>query len=287
MSALAAAKATGRRFVRARALDVLSTAGQVRGAQARDLATPRVHFLYLHAVPPAEEFAFRKMLERLATTHEFVSHTEGVRRLRTGEVTRPAVSFSFDDGFASNFRTGSILEEFGTVGMFYIPVRFPGTATVADAQRFFRTSVDVDEPAMTWRQIDSLAERGHEIGNHTATHRNLAQLGSAEAIDDIHEGYQTIAERYGACPHFAWPFGRRFHITPEVATAALEIGHDTVASAERGSHSAFTGRESAPLLLLRDHLMTSWPARHIDHFVARGARTPIAPYTCYPQEWLR
>lgn len=251
----------------------------------RALSTPRVHFVYLHAVPVHEEPAFRRLLDVVSRSHDLVTHSEAVRRIRSGTVDRPTLSFSFDDAFASNYRTAAILEDYGTVGMFFVPAAFPGTPTVEDARELFGYSSNIDEPALSWAQLENLVERGHEIGNHTTTHRDLAKIPQAQVVEEIERSAEILTQRLGRTAHFAWPFGQRSHITPAGVEASFAAGHETCASAERGSHSPITTEPDRPLVLLRDHLMTSWPLEHNLYFLAKSAESPVAPWTHYPKEW--
>lgn len=276
-----------RRRARHGALSALSWRADRQRFIRELLDTPRVHFAYLHNVPVHEEPDFRKLLDYLGEQHDLVSHSEAVRRIRSGSITRPTVSFSFDDGFASNHRTAAILEEYGTVGMFFIPGGFPGTPTLESARDFFGYSQSITEPAMSWEQIADLAARGHEIGNHTMTHRNLGAIPHPRVVEEINESAQVLRERLGGSRHFAWPFGRRHHIAPPGVSTAFATGHETCASAERGSHSASPAHTppDAPMVLLRDHLMTSWPLEHNLYFLAKGAQRPTPPWIDYPKEW--
>ncbi len=103
--------------------------GRHRGCGPIPHEAPRVHLPYLHTVPPHEEDSFRRLLTELRRDHTFISYSEAVERILTGDVDRPYLAFSFDDGFESNVRTARILEEFDTVGCFFVATRFIGTPT--------------------------------------------------------------------------------------------------------------------------------------------------------------
>ncbi len=156
------------------ALDVLAMREGRAGRIEEALARPRVHLPYLHAVPPGEEPRLRELLAALAPTHTFISYSEAVDRIRRGAIDRPYMAFSFDDAFASNARTAGILEEFGATGMFFVPPGFLGTPTVSEARAFYGFSQGVDEPAMTWADVEGLVARGHEVGNHTLGHEVMS-----------------------------------------------------------------------------------------------------------------
>lgn len=270
--------------VRHGALSALSWKADRDGRIRELLAKPRVHFAYLHGVPVHEEPRFRALLDVVSEQHDLVSHSEAVRRLRSGHVSRPTLTFSFDDAFASNYRTAAILEEYGTVGTFFIPAGFPGTATLEQARAFFGYSQNITEPAMSWRQIEELSARGHEIGNHTVDHVNLGSISSSEVSQQVHEATRTLTSRMGHCQHFAWPFGRWHHIRPDGVAAVFDQGYETCASAERGSHIPMQTPTDGPMVLLREHLMTAWPLEHNLYFLAQGAQRPVTPFSDYPTD---
>lgn len=119
------------------ALNGLSAVGRLSGDREKAFARPRVHFLYLHAVPPAEAEAFRLLLATLSSRHQFISYSDAVRRISGGPIDRPYVCFSFDDGFQSCLRAAAILDEFDATGCFFVPTAFIGCRTVAEARAFF------------------------------------------------------------------------------------------------------------------------------------------------------
>lgn len=266
------------------ALDILATGLRLRTGRGA-LSRPRVHFLYLHSVPPAELGRFRGLLSRLVEHHDLVSYSEAVRLVRgPGHLARPAICFSFDDGFLSNVAAASELENFGTTACFFVPTGFVGCRSISEARQFFRTEMGVDESAMSWSDLEMLVKRGHEIGSHTVSHRVLAELSSQEVAEEIGSAREHLRRRLGQGDHFAWPRGRFAHFSPEAAHRVREAGHLSCASAERGSHRVLTvSRED--LCIRRDHVMTSWPLRHIEYFLAKSAMR--AGQASWPEGWSR
>ena len=267
------------------ALDGLSALGRLSGRESAGLATPRVQFPYLHAVPENEEHSFRKLLGSLATTHTFVSYSEAVRRVRSGEIDRPYLALSFDDGFASNVRTARLLEEFGIVGCFFVTTGFIGTPTLTEARDFFGYSAGIDEPAMTWSDLEALKAAGHEIGNHTQTHRVVSSLSPQRVVDEIGGAADVLRARLGSVEHFAWPFGRFFHFTGDAARVVFDTGHLSCASAERGAHLSAEGASADSLCIRREHIMTSWPRRHSRYFLSRSALRGAPSAQGWPAGW--
>ncbi len=276
---------SARAVARHSALDALSLRARWTGDVRRGLATPRVHLPYLHAVPPGEEATLRRLLTVLAASHTFISYSEAVDRVLHGPIDRPYVAFSFDDGFASNVRSAAILEEFGATGMFFVPSGFVGTPSVQAARDFYGFSAGVDEPAMTWDDLEGLLDRGHEVGNHTRGHHVVSWADPAAADDDIHRGAEELRTRLGRVHHFAWPRGRFSHFTPRAAQTVRETGHLSCASAERGAHRVPTSKDPASVCLRRDHLMTAWPLRHQLYFLAQSALRSRPTTNDWPESW--
>lgn len=264
------------------ALDGLTARQKLTGGRSA-LERPRVHFPYLHAVPPTEEDDFRRLLAKLAEKHTFVSYSEAVDRVKSGDIDKPYVSFSFDDGFASNVRTAAILEEFGAVGCFFVATDFIGVKTLQDAHALFGYTQGIDEHAMTWGDLEDLKARGHEIGNHTCTHRQISQESPERVRDEIARAAETLRSRLGSVEHFAWPFGRFHHFTDEAARVVFETGHASCASAERGAHVPGGDLADDQICIRRDHIMTSWPLRHSLYFLTQSAAA-AASHT-WPQDW--
>ena len=104
-----------------------------------------------------------------------------------------AISFTFDDGLRSQVDwVLPVFEEFGFKVTFFV---------IAG-----RLEVGWDE----WRAI---AQRGHEIGNHSLTHPagGLPAVRAAGELEhEISESARLIAENTGSTPvSFAYPFNKR------------------------------------------------------------------------------
>jgi hypothetical protein len=119
-----------------------------------------------------------------------------------------------------------------------------------------------------WRTLRMLAEDGVEIGSHTASHRNLASLGSDDDLDrEIARSKAKIEQRLGRpCPSFAWPFGRLDAMTSRALVKARDAGHPAIFSSVRGSLRANQG---VPAYLPRHHFEPSWPETAVVYYATR------------------
>lgn len=107
-------------------------------------------------------------------------------------------SFTFDDAPISAATTGAdILERFKATGTFYLAM---GMEESDKNKRFF-----IGEP-----EIAPLVEKGHQIGCHTYSHLNLAEVSVANACNDCDRNTQILNTLLGApgVEHFAYPLGK-------------------------------------------------------------------------------
>jgi peptidoglycan-N-acetylglucosamine deacetylase len=106
------------------------------------------------------------------------------------EIADPVVALTFDDGPSSWTQPiADHLERHGGRGTFFAI----GEAIAGDGEASVR----------------QLAERGHEVGNHTWTHADLSTLGEDEIRDEMHRTDKRLTEVLGVAPRY-WraPFFR-------------------------------------------------------------------------------
>ncbi|MDG4783531.1 polysaccharide deacetylase family protein [Micromonospora sp. WMMD961] len=80
------------------------------------------------------------------------------------------------------------------------------------------------------RHADLIRDRlaGHEVGNHSWQHRDLAELDAAEAYDDLRRSHDAIAEVTGVPPRlFRPPYG---HLAGAVLHVAARLDYRLVLS---------------------------------------------------------
>lgn len=284
---LGRAKANARKMARDTAATLLARANTATGSTERALALPMVHFPYLHAVPMGELDGFRKLVADLSETHKLISYSEAVDKVLNGPIDKPYATISFDDGFKSNLNAARILEEFGTTGMFFVPTNAIGIPSAVQARGFFKFDEGCDEPLMTWEDLQSLRDRGHEVGNHTVNHVTLSRVTHDRAVDEINSAAQILRSRLGSCEHFAWPNGRFFHFDEKLINEVFSAGHRSCASAERGAHSHVHAGSPEQLCIRRDHVMTAWTDEVNKFFLGRAAaHSSVASNGYPPAPWL-
>jgi len=175
----------------------------------------------MHETPVAMEAQFRKQLE-WASQHFTITSLEGFAQLweQRPETSngKPPLLFTFDDGRASNYDVAApLLETFGGRGVFFVVPAFAACAA-DEALAFYRSRINPDsnpgdEKWEDWKpmkpaQIETLAARGHAIGNHTLTHQRLVGLSPDKLEQEIGDSARQLASwTKKPVDAFAWTFG--------------------------------------------------------------------------------
>lgn len=120
-----------------------------------------------------------------------------VTRSHVLALDRPTVTFTFDDIPVSAATAGSaILEQHGARGTFFVCGALAGQTW----ELYRLAGLDL---------VGQLADRGHEIGCHTASHLRLGTVSRRAFLDDIDGNAQALTPVLGkgALQTFAYPYG--------------------------------------------------------------------------------
>lgn len=126
---------------------------------------------------------------------------------RVAAAAPTVVSFTFDDGLASQTVARGTLASAGVPGTFYVNTNKLG-----------------HRGSMAWSDVAALAADGHEIGGHTLDHVDLRAETPEERRRQICDDRQALTARGYAARSFAYPFGR--HDAAVRATVGL-CGYDS------------------------------------------------------------
>jgi hypothetical protein len=202
------------------------------------LKVPRVHALCMHHVFDDEIAAFDELLDTLARDHDLLTVSAAFDRLNTGTpLNRPIACITFDDGFAHHVAVAASVRNRGGHATF-----FPCTATLdaseSDRDEFCMRYLRRPPIAMLgWQELEAIANDGHEIGCHTATHRVLSDVPESELRSEINDAAAALRSRIGRIRSFAWPFGRPQHWSNAAESLATQAGFDFLLSALPGCHT--------------------------------------------------
>lgn len=176
--------------------------------------------------------AFARQMHWLRKHFDMISLAEGQRRLRAGCNDRPAVTITFDDGYADNCRRGlPLLVELG------IPCTYFVTSQNVLGQRPFPHDVKLGHPLApnTVSEIRELADAGIEIGAHTRTHADLGGLRDPQLLrDELLVPQQELQQITGKpVRYFAFPYGQHANLS--------QAAFDLARTAYDGACSAYGG----------------------------------------------
>lgn len=97
---------------------------------------------------------------------------------------------------------------------------------------------DVPERLMDEAQVREWLAAGHEIGSHSATHRNLRHLGPADAREEVFASKKSLEDTFGLeVRHFCYPYGSW---NAGVRDLVAEAGYRTACTMRFGVNPAGT-----------------------------------------------
>ncbi|HEX3871648.1 MAG TPA: polysaccharide deacetylase family protein, partial [Pirellulales bacterium] len=151
-------------------------------------------------------------------------------RIAIGHNSTPAVSVTFDDGYADNCRTAVPL---------LLAERIPCTYFVSTQHTLegvpFEHDVARGEPLApnTLAQLREMADAGIEIGAHTRRHTDLGRVSDEQVLEDeIVDAGRELQEAVGApVRYFAFPYGMHENLNAAAFEIARDAGYLGVCSA--------------------------------------------------------
>lgn len=139
------------------------------------------------------------------------------------EKEKPGLIISFDDGLESNYLSAALLlEKYGFMGWFFIPVGLIGTGKCKDSHH----TGDKNCNYMSWNEIAEL-NKNHIIGCHTLTHCRLFSSLSEEKIkQEIINSKEILENKLNSKNDiFCWVGGEEETYTAKAAKYIREAGY--------------------------------------------------------------
>lgn len=138
---------------------------------------------------------------------------------------------TFDDAYRSVMRLAApVLDAAGVPATVFVPTRFIGSEVPMSwpGDGGWSNGPHASELIpMSWAELESVAERGWEIGSHTVSHPKLPELDPDAARDELVASKIECERRLGAeCSSVAYPFGAH---DAAVAELAREAGYAAAA----------------------------------------------------------
>jgi peptidoglycan/xylan/chitin deacetylase (PgdA/CDA1 family) len=190
--------------------------------------TTRDPFLYAR---PGE---FGQQLAALREAGYSTTRLDQVVKLAANDARQ--VVLSFDDGFRNAFENAlEILSRHRFCAIQFLVSDYIGKRNEWDVSRG-----DVPETLMDKSQVREWLAAGHEIGSHSATHRNLKKLSASEARKEIFSSKKQLEDEFGVLVrHFSYPFGA---VTEAVRDLVAEAGYETACTVQFGVNNSLTPR---------------------------------------------
>ena len=175
---------------------------------------------------------FSRQILWLHQRYDLVSLEEAQRRIRGGNV-RPAVSITFDDGYADNCHHAlPFLVKHQIPCTYFVVAKnvLEGEPFPHDVQR------GQPLPPNSLEQLRALSGSSVEVAAHTRTHADLGAVSDADQLFDEVIGATRDLEAALDRPirYFAFPFGMHANLNQTAFHLAKEHGFEAVCSAYGG-----------------------------------------------------
>lgn len=173
---------------------------------------------------------------------EFRRHLATLRKLNlpiipladVGSDSAPAraIALTFDDGY-QNFLTEAvpILREFGAPATVFAVTDRLGQTDTWDGG---------SEPLLTPSELTEVVRLGFEVGSHTRTHVNLAEVSAAVAGIEINDSRHRLEDLLQiSVQSFCYPYGG---IGPDTVDLVRNAGYVRATSTKKGVNDSTTDR---------------------------------------------
>ncbi len=216
-------------------------------------ASARVLILCYHSIHPT--VSFRSATPTLFSQHliwlkqhcTIVQFQHAVLAAEQPHGGRPVIAITFDDGFADNYEYAfPLLQQHGVPAAFFLTAGLlEKNPIVLERLRGLWGAREGEIRPLEWSAVREMLRAGMEVGAHTYSHPNLAQLDRQAAELEVRRSKEIIEDRLGVPVRLmAYPFGKpKRHFTTETMGVVSGAGYEYAAAvtwrAIRASDSHF------------------------------------------------
>ncbi|WP_115703684.1 polysaccharide deacetylase family protein [Legionella sainthelensi] len=230
--------------------------------------SPCVHILNGHIIGDQRkrgEYKFRQLLDYLSHHVDFLNIEKACELIMAkSQLTRPAVAFTFDDGFDDCYHEiAPVLDEFNVNAAFFINPNF-----TYGNDDYIRKFLKEKAPHLAFRRpmnvdmIQELHHRGFIIGAHGLDHERLLSSDSMFLEQQIIECKRRIEDMLqNECAYFAWPYGKYSDISEKAMEMVQNLYRYNFSS---DKYTYYTSDK----VFNRRHFECNWPASHLYYFLS-------------------
>jgi peptidoglycan/xylan/chitin deacetylase (PgdA/CDA1 family) len=167
-----------------------------------------------------------EIMSILRTIGEMENSSIVINSLDSGAFDKGMITLNFDDGFKTSISEAyPILKKYHILATHFV---------ISDYTSFYRY--------MDLNDLKTLKDAGHEIQNHTKTHKNLFLLSISDMQDEIGESKKVLQSQGFTTTAFNYPYGA---VNNLVRAKVIENGFIGARSAIRG----FNTKNTDPFML--------------------------------------
>ena len=103
------------------------------------------------------------------------------------------------------------MDRYGIKGCFFINPASIGLNRFQQTKKFCHSNLNFPATEfMTWDDIESLLNRGHEIGSHTMNHIDISKHSLETVESELSDSFQLINSKCGSVKHFCLSIWQSF-----------------------------------------------------------------------------
>jgi peptidoglycan/xylan/chitin deacetylase (PgdA/CDA1 family) len=144
-----------------------------------------------------------------------------------------AVAITFDDGFRDNYDFAvPVLDRLKMPASFFVVTDHVGTDRCIERYE----GCCENDRVLSWAEVRDMSARGHGIGGHSRSHRELGQLPEGDVAEEVAGCRREIALRTGVAPRlFCYPRGSE---GPGVRRQVAGAGFEGACTVSPGTNTA-------------------------------------------------
>ncbi|WP_452221584.1 polysaccharide deacetylase family protein [Lacinutrix salivirga] len=234
-----------------------------------------IQFLYFHYIYDDEIENAEKIISWIANNFKVISYTEATERIKNNTIDDYYICFSSDDGLKSNLVASQIFKKHNISCCFFI-----NPETISNREVSFHNMVCTERlgvpltEILTWEDVNTLIEEGHEIGNHSLDHKVQGDLTPEEFKQDFDKSTKALNNKLeNKIKHYAFPRGHFKYFKKAYLNTVYELGYSTCATAVRGCHiNQKTNTIDKNIAIRRDVVVFKEPLRFVKYFLRKAQK---------------